>query len=374
MARRRPSAEQLLRQFNKLPPAGKVIVVLLVVALAVYALYESGAFRQEPTDTGPPGTYLFCFWNVENLYDDEDDPKGRDDMEDWFGRDPGALGEKLDRLTEALLRMNDGAGPDILAMCEVESERAVDMLRAALNARLGATGFADRKYEYSAFIPDRTGRRFAPAMISRVRIEGNRVMRFGRAEGRRNTRLLRVPLRQNGHELIVLIAHWTSRVTDETGERRMSYAEDTYGEFRAILLSNPDADVVICGDLNDEFDDPSIRLGLRATSAPDTAREALQEPRPYALTALVDTSREGTLYYDRKWQVFDHILLSRGMLDEKGWSYVPGSFSIFAPPFLHKPGNGPWDFGSEKRKGPRGYSDHFPVRVRLHVAGSEPAS
>jgi hypothetical protein len=37
---------------------------------------------------------------------------------------------------------------------------------------------------------------------------------------------------------------------------------------------------------------------------------------------------------------------------------------------LHKPDDRkkrPWRFGSEHDKGPRGYSDHFPVTVRLKV-------
>src|SRR5262245_57436322 len=83
--------------------------------------------------------YLFCFWNVENLFDDEDNPK---DMaadkayDDWFAHDEAARRLKYEHVSQAVAEMNGGKGPDILALAEVESERAVELLRDALNARL----------------------------------------------------------------------------------------------------------------------------------------------------------------------------------------------------------------------------------------------
>src|SRR5262249_23132286 len=67
--------------------------------------------------------YLFCFWNVENLFDDHHDkrPKADEPYDTWFSSDKEALEQKLDNLCKALLKMNDGRGPDILAIVEVES-------------------------------------------------------------------------------------------------------------------------------------------------------------------------------------------------------------------------------------------------------------
>ena len=74
-----------------------------------------------------PSEYLFCHWNVENFFDDKNDKrhnKADQEFDEWFANDKQALNLKLAKLTEALLRMNDGHGPDILAICEVESTRA----------------------------------------------------------------------------------------------------------------------------------------------------------------------------------------------------------------------------------------------------------
>src|SRR4051812_39430201 len=98
----------LLRAFNELPMKARVVLVALLVVLGV-ALWASGAFQtkpaaheQPPPDTKTPAeptptpvepdtsplvnvpptkaafpagtrSVVFCFWNVENLFDDHAD-------------------------------------------------------------------------------------------------------------------------------------------------------------------------------------------------------------------------------------------------------------------------------------------------------------
>src|SRR5262245_6882368 len=105
----------------------------LVGSLGCYA--ES----REHSKAADPRDYLFCFWNVENLFDDQEDDRlqGADQEYDrWFARDHAALEFKLARLSQALLEMNGGRGPDIIALAEVENQRAADLLTNALNSRL----------------------------------------------------------------------------------------------------------------------------------------------------------------------------------------------------------------------------------------------
>src|SRR5207249_114997 len=108
------------------------------------------------------------------------------------------------------------------------------------------------------------GRHFAPGILTRLDVAADRTRKLGT---RANGRILEGHIYRNGFELIVIAAHWTSRVSDgpDDGHRRMSYAKDCYGRVRAIITENPNADVVVCGDFNDEFADDSIRVGLHAT-------------------------------------------------------------------------------------------------------------
>ncbi len=334
---------------------------------------------KDPKQAGPPGTYLFCFWNVENLYDDNDDPKIHDEMENWFGQNPDKFRLKIDRLADVLSQMNGGIGPDILACCEVENDRCLHALKEALNARLNAQGKADLYYQHVLFVGDKSGRDFAPGILTRLAVTANRTHKFAKHPNGRN---IEGHITVNGHELIVLAAHWTSRVDRGKGEsgepanarRRLSYARDCYGRLNAIVKENADADIILCGDFNDTFGDPSIRDGLHAAGSADDCRNAV-EPRPFDLFAGWKPSNDppGTIYH-KGWSVFDHICVSRGLLDDKGWTCDPNSAAIFASKEMRKTGRRshgePFGFGNGKSP-EHGYADHFPVTVRIGVQGSE---
>ena len=80
----------------------------------------------------------------------------------------------------------------------------------------------------------------------------------------------------------------------------------------------------------------------------------------------------GTIHGKGRWSVFDHICVTRGMLDDKGWSCDPKTAQVFAPRGFRRGKHGePFAFGKRSHDGPRGYSDHFPVTVQLSVAGKD---
>jgi endonuclease/exonuclease/phosphatase family metal-dependent hydrolase len=377
MSDRRPLDRQLQGQAVRLAlrhPGFALAVIGLVIVVAVgYFVWTNLPKRQTPPSLagdGKPATVLFCAWNVENFYDDQDDPKDHDEMEDWFGTDPAAFRTKVDHLAEGLLKMNSGAGPDVACLCEVESERCMTALQDAINAKLDAAGLGDGKYKYTAvlFKGDNMGRHFAPGILTRLGVTADRTRKLGK---KHNGRIIEGHLHLNGHELIVIAAHWTSRVTDkeDAGSRRADYAEDCYGRVRAILHENPDADVIVCGDFNDEFKDPSMQTELHATDQIDLVRNSLDEPRLLDLMANWDGDPKGTIYGKGKWSVFDHICVTRGMLDDRGWSCDPKTARVFAPKEFRGKHDHPLAFGKRSHEGPRGYSDHFPVTVQLSVAG-----
>jgi endonuclease/exonuclease/phosphatase family metal-dependent hydrolase len=370
--------DQAIRFALRYPRVVLVLLGLAALAALAYFVWTNLPKRTTPPPVagdGMPATVFFCAWNVENFFDDEDNPKVHDDMEDWFGTDPAAFPEKVDHLAEGLLKMNGGAGPDVACLCEVESERCLSALREAVNAKFDAAGLGDRKYTAVLFKGDNTGRHFAPGILTRLAVTADRTRKLGK---RQNGRIIEGHLHRNGHELIVIAAHWTSRVTDKEGDggRRADYAEDCYGRVRAILHESPDADVIVCGDFNDEFKDVSIQTELHATDSPEAVRNSLDEPRLLDLLAGWGAAHDppGSIHGRGKWSVFDHICVTRGLLDDRGWSCDPKNARVVAPDeFRHKVGRGfePFAFGKANHKGPRGYSDHFPVAVELSVAGKD---
>ena len=367
--------ESLIRLAIRHPRTALIVAAITIVVLIV--LSQSWRFTKKPppvTGDGKPATVLLCAWNVENFYDDRDDLNINDDMEDWFGNDAAAYRAKVDHLAEAILKMNDGIGPDIACLCEVENDRCLESLKDALNAKLDAAGLGDRKYTTILFKGDNTGRHFAPAILTRLGVTGDRTRKLGT---RYNGRILEGHLHHNGHELIVIAAHWTSRVSDDKddGRRRLSYANDCYGRIKAILKENADADIVLCGDFNDEFHDVSMQTGLRACKNADEVRNAIDEPKLFAPLADWTGQPPGTIRHERKWYIFDHICVTRGILDNRAWSSDAKTASVFGPDPLRRnfrDGNyEPFKFGNKNWKGDRGYSDHFPVTIQLSVAGAE---
>lgn len=308
-----------------------------------------------------PEGYLFCTWNVENFFDDRDDPRNHDEDEDWFGRDPRAVRQKVGVLADALLRQNQGRGPDILAMVEVESQRAVELLRDALNDRLSD----DAAYRTIVFRANNTGRRFAPAILTRLAARDRRT-RDPRDFG--NRRILEAHLEAEGAPLVVLASHWTSRVTDKTGAKRVAYADTVYNAFLNLIRTDPSADVLLSGDFNDTPEDPAVRIHLRASGDPAAVRLDDARPRLFGLMIGKDPGAEGTYYYHGRWQVLDHILASPGLLDQTGWRILPETVRTEHPPGLRAGRTrAPFRFGGPKTQNPRGPSDHFAVTVRLKV-------
>src|SRR5579883_1775810 len=244
------------RDLSRLAPA-----VVLTIALAVVGIWLIRSDLQGPSappEVGRPAPgaprsqpaegYLFCTWNVENLFDDQDDPHNHDADEDWFARHPEAVREKVDLLARALLLQNDGKGPDILAVVEVENRRAVELLRDALNASLPT------EWQYDGLIhrDNVSGRRIEPAVLTRLAVRDDLTRTFG------PRRILEAHVESQGAPLIVLVSHWTSRLREETEEKRGAYADALYEAVLENTRSNPAADILLSGDFNDEPDDPSL--------------------------------------------------------------------------------------------------------------------
>lgn len=322
--------------------------------------FHSSARQAAPADN----EFLFCFWNVENFFDDRNDHRngpGDKQYDAWFAEHPEILQLKLDKLTQALLSLNGGKGPDILAVAEVESVRAAQLLQQALNQKI-----ADPNLHYSTVLMKEVsqGRHIAPAILTRLPVIADKTRTFGK-----RYRIIGCHVVVNGHELIVLASHWTSRLRgQETEHARIEYADKVYGAANAIYHANPQADILICGDFNDTPANVSVREHLHASGDIAGVKAGGEHLRLLDLMADKDPNNGfGTIYY-RRWSIFDHIVASPGLLDSAGWSCDVDSVATINR--LSRPGDAhhrPWHFGGPNERYERGYSDHFPVTVKLKV-------
>src|SRR5262245_41463646 len=123
MPRKSDASAQLVQQFLagflKLPLGAKAAIIglLLVAGITIYVLN-----RPKPPEsvTVPEGTVSFCFWNMENLFDDVDDKRRPVDEEydAWFIEKPEDRKAKYEKLAGWLVKQNGGKGPDIIVGVE----------------------------------------------------------------------------------------------------------------------------------------------------------------------------------------------------------------------------------------------------------------
>jgi endonuclease/exonuclease/phosphatase family metal-dependent hydrolase len=339
------------------------LVWLLVVAAAAGCAVSRDA---KPAPRGP-GDYQFCFWNVENLFDDKVDGSRRKadrEFDEWFANKPEYLEKKLENLCKVLLDkdMNEGNGPDILAVAEVETYRAAEMLQEALNKRIADPA---QHYTEMRWKDPSGGRSIACAVLTRLHVVKDKTRLLGE---KKHERILEVHLEADGKELVVVASHWSSRVKDKEGRRRSNYADTIYGRYRAMYTTNPKVAFLVCGDFNTEPNDPGVTEHLHAIGDAQKVRAGGLEPLLYNLFAAFQEKGEGTHNYRGRWFVYDQIVVSPAMLGGgPGWTVDPASARIVRRLALK---GRPDRFGGPSDRRPlasRGASDHFPVTVQLSV-------
>jgi endonuclease/exonuclease/phosphatase family metal-dependent hydrolase len=337
-------------------PAAWLLFMAAAMALLGYA----------PTAPAQPKsgkTYLLCFWNVENLFDDKVNPKLENpidrEFDNYFAKNKEALRIKLSRLGEVLIGLNGGKGPDILAMAEVESARAAELVMQELNRRL-----KDKSLHYKTvvFKDPEGGRSIGTAVVTRLKVKEDRTRLLGKHQ-----RILKVHIEAEGKELIVVASHWASRVSDADGRRRAGYANMIFGDFKAAFKANPKVDYLVCGDFNDNPTDKAVTNNLNASG--DLKKVLATENKPIFFNpfAALFKKGEGSHFFRDKPLLFDQILLSPGLLDGEGWSYKNNSATIIKK-FVYK--GRPDRFGGKNDRRPwrnRGASDHFPVTVEFRI-------
>lgn len=341
----------------------KEISVLAVIGMIGYFIFQWFISQRDlpPAPTQPGEGYLFCFWNVENLFDDRNDNltgPGDKKYDPEFANDPQLLSTKLDHLCDVLMQMNGGRGPDILALAEIESQRATDLLRIRLNNRMKSD--ADH-YKYLAFKESGGGRHISTPVISRVPIAEHKTIK-------NRYRILSVKLKGNDHDLYVIASHWSSRLSDKTGATRGKYAKAIYGRFNTLYQQDPNVDLLVCGDFNDNPDDASVVTHLRGKADREDALKVVDgQPNMFNPFAKMQGEKDtGTLYY-RGWNLYDQIVVSPGLLDDKGWTCLPETAAIANLKVMQNRNGKPRSFSAKTQKNGYGYSDHFPVTIRIKL-------
>lgn len=307
-------------------------------------------------------TIYIASWNVENMFDNVDDPDKEDEeflstgSKEWTDE---RIHQKMSNLSDVINFMNEGKGPDIIGFMEVEHKYLLE--------KMAITFLYNRKYMVVGFdSPDARGidnyLMYDSDIFDLVGYYKIPVNFFNEDYYTRD--ILHVSLYYNDDILDVFVNHWPSRRGGEerSQPRRVNAASTLKRYVDSLQTIRNSANFVIVGDFNDEPNNYSIEDVLSAKKIYDTTAALIN------LAWKDFDDGKGTLLYNKDFNMLDQIIISRGLLDGKGLEYLEDSFEIISDNFFIYT-NGPNvnsiipSFHSGKYL--NGYSDHLPVGAKL---------
>ena len=345
-----------------------------------------------------------AFWNMENFFDPFVDSTKtyndftEDGMQHWT---KNRFYKKRNNMYKVILAMSENRPLGIIGMCEVENEYV-------LRAIFEQTPLKKHNYRWVHYEgPDIRG--IDPAIVyslDHFQLVESKVFPYynpedtthhsrdilyakfvavkgGVSTGSTTAVGLKAPERSLslskgvegptalGDTLHIFVNHWPSRYSGEleTVGSRSCLAAILRSKVDSICASMPEgypAKVIIMGDLNDCPTAPSVYDVLRARPPSE-----MEDGCFVNLFGKNDgLGFEGTLKYQADWQIFDQIIVTPAVMDDReGLHYQEGSARIFHADFMLED-----DETYHGKKlfrtyiGPRylgGISDHLPVYIDL---------
>ncbi len=370
----------------------------LVAALLALAGAASGLLAR---------SFSVVAYNVENLHD-VDGVAVYDDYQasSWT---PEHLRVKLANTVAVLAKVNKGAGPDIVAFNEIELDQTpastikggdydawlatvADTTAAALLSKnplpaelaglpaeawllkacvdAGLVGYHVVVTDERPFKHD-DGRPSAVrnVLFSRFPVVSVKTLPLGSARG-----ILEAKLDIDGSPLTVFVNHWKSGAGDiATEEARRENAKVLRTRLDEILKDDPNADLIIAGDLNSQYNQKQRYREMRTTGINDVLGSQGNELALrgkdrdlYNLWFELPSDQRASDTYQGEWGTLMHLIVSRGLYDQNGVQYEDGSFAVLKIPGLNANALGlpnRWSHG----KVPGGFSDHFPIYARFRT-------
>lgn len=310
--------------------------------------------------------HRLVFYNVENLFDTKDDPDANDDEFTPNGAKHWTLWryrDKLSKIAVVLKGAGGGIPPAFVGLVEVENREVLEDLITQKELIAENYGIIHRDS------PDERG--IDVAFLYRKSLFKPLKTDFFKitlpADPMDKTRdILYVSGLLGAETLHFFVCHFPSMYGGEKKSewKRIHVAGVLRHKIDSIKKGNPEAKIVVLGDLNGKADtDAQKALGARSSDEP-VSPGGLYNTGYYLLN-----KEYGSYRYRGKWQTLDHIIVSAPLLGGKGVQSSP-RLSVFSPSFLLEEDN---KNGGRKPfltyRGPiyvGGYSDHLPVYIDLY--------
>jgi hypothetical protein len=346
--------------------------------------------------------FTVMVYNVENLFD-ADGKALFDEYEPQRYSRQHVL-TKLQNITRVVAQIDEGRGPDIILFQEIEADQtpgatppdyAAILQRYAwvkIGAMLGA--------RYSAEIADLPSEALLLKAFADAGLAGYTVVaaenvtvaettnplaqkcvtftRFPVKAVRSHPTLdaraiLEVQVEVDGAPLYLFNNHWKSGAGDPVSEpTRVANARTLRTRLDEILQADPQADIVIGGDFNSQYNHKVRYPKMKVTGMNDTlgsqgnelAVRGVQRDL-YNTWFELPAAERGSDTYQNEWGTLMQLLITRGLYDYRGVQYVDNSFAVVKVRGLNMDDLGlpvRWSFAGP---GGMGFSDHFPIVAKF---------
>ncbi|WP_163707800.1 endonuclease/exonuclease/phosphatase family protein [Mangrovibacterium lignilyticum] len=298
-------------------------------------------------------------YNVENLFDTIDDPHTRDNEflpegdKKWTSE---RYEKKLNDIARVLTAINPDDLPEIIGLTEVENRQVLDDL---VNTDAMVPGDYQIVHQDS---PDKRGIDVAllyrPVEFNFISFEAIPV-----DPGFATRDILHVHGTFKKEDFHFFVNHWPSRIggLEKSEPNRLVVAETLKAKVDEVLADDPDAHIVIIGDMNDEPQNKSLKEVLGA-GIPDSDLALVNLMMPLAL------EKKGTYNYRGNWNMLDNLVVSSNLLDKKGFQVSPATGYIFREAWMEYTNKEQEVSPNRTYGGPNyygGVSDHFPVYFEM---------
>lgn len=322
-----------------------------------------------------PRSLVVASWNVENLFDTQDDPAVEGDdgytPRGWSRWTEARYALKLEHLAQVIAAMR----PDVLCLTEVENRSVLTDLVRTLRERNG--------YDLPVIVHRDGGdvRGIDVAMLAKVAPAATNW--FCAVAGQRD--VLACDFDFEGRRLTVLANHWKSQLgkKEESDGIRAREAQSVRAFLDGRLKADPAAAILVAGDFNDSPASAILTEAAGFSLDDRLVREDGARRLLYNLSGGLTESARSTYYYSpaKQWSALDSMSVTRGMLDgvepASPWRVRRAAYGVFKLPGQCSQSGAPLPFRRVRNKEVgdvylTGYSDHFPLRAELEAAERAP--
>jgi hypothetical protein len=319
--------------------------------------------------------HFIYWWNLENLFDVANSKERPEWIQKQIKRElkgwtSAVLDKKIANIASILQKMNDGKGPDILGVCEIENEAVVQRLMDRVGKVLNRT--------YKVLHHDSKDKRGIDIAIiyDTAKYEDDGRMFSLEVMKRNATRnLFQVNLTTKaGNELILIGNHWPARLGGqyESEPYRMmvgeilSYWIERIHEIKLEHNKQKNPAIIVMGDFNDEPYNRSLTEYLRTTGNIEKVKNSTSHILYNLMYQFMD-GKFGTHVYGNVMGLLDQFIVSKSLIvnSSKYPFQVKKTEIVHFPEMVKGDYNTPIRFSRPNKRdyNPKGFSDHLPIKL-----------